>query len=56
MTSFLCNLADDTVYMSDEQKLEEYVLNDSGCLFQGQARQIGAVPWFFGQVLMEVSA
>ena len=41
---------DDNVYFPDEHKLTEYILNESGCIFSGNHRQIAAMPWFFGQV------
>ncbi|KAJ8298605.1 hypothetical protein KUTeg_022665 [Tegillarca granosa] len=40
---------DDSVYFPDNKLLEEYVNNDSGVIFQGNYKQIGAKPWFFGQ-------
>ena len=39
----------------EEEKLSEYILNDSGCIFSGNYRQISATPWFFGQVNSKVS-
>ena len=42
---------DDAVYFPDTAKLAEYVLNDSGCMFTGTDRQIGAIPLFYGQVI-----
>ncbi len=33
--------------MSDEEKRQEYVLNDTGCVYWAAKR---AKPWFFGQV------
>ncbi|KAJ8298856.1 hypothetical protein KUTeg_022916 [Tegillarca granosa] len=41
---------DDDVYFPDGNLLEEYVENDSGAIFIGNYKQIGAKPWFFGQV------
>lgn len=46
--------ADDLTFFSDAIKLSEYVLNDSGCIFTGTDRQIGAIPWFYGQVREKV--
>ncbi|KAH3773262.1 hypothetical protein DPMN_174620 [Dreissena polymorpha] len=45
------NWEDAAVYFPDTAKLAEYVLNDSGCMFTGTDRQIGAIPWFYGQVI-----
>lgn len=41
---------DDSTYMEKESDLQEYVLNDVGCIYNGNAREIGAKPWNFGQV------
>ncbi|VDI37121.1 transglutaminase 1 [Mytilus galloprovincialis] len=41
---------DDDVYFDNNSLLKEYVLNDSGAIFHGNYKQIGAKPWFFGQV------
>ncbi|XP_064598834.1 uncharacterized protein LOC135465525 [Liolophura sinensis] len=40
---------DDSTYMEKESDLEEYVLNDVGCIYNGNSRQIGAKAWNFGQ-------
>ncbi|XP_071173107.1 protein-glutamine gamma-glutamyltransferase K-like isoform X1 [Mytilus edulis] len=40
---------DDDVYFENTSLLKEYVLNDSGAIFHGNYKQIGAKPWFFGQ-------
>ncbi|XP_064416453.1 protein-glutamine gamma-glutamyltransferase K [Latimeria chalumnae] len=39
----------DTVYMEDEERRKEYVLNDTGKLYRGMQRWIGASDWNFGQ-------
>ena len=41
---------EDDVYFDNTSLLKEYVLNDSGVIFHGNHKQIGAKPWFFGQV------
>lgn len=40
---------DDGVYLEDQEKLAEYVLNDNGCVYRGNAWQPGAKEWNFGQ-------
>nr|XP_022341996.1 hemocyte protein-glutamine gamma-glutamyltransferase-like isoform X1 [Crassostrea virginica] len=40
---------EDDVYFPDSNKLNEYVLNDSGVIFNGDANYIGQKPWFYGQ-------
>nr|XP_006990868.2 protein-glutamine gamma-glutamyltransferase 4 isoform X2 [Peromyscus maniculatus bairdii]XP_015864529.1 protein-glutamine gamma-glutamyltransferase 4 isoform X2 [Peromyscus maniculatus bairdii] len=41
--------ADDNVYMPSEEDRAEYVLNDSGYIYMGFAKQIKEKPWTFGQ-------
>uniref|UniRef100_K1PSK5 vesicle-fusing ATPase n=1 Tax=Magallana gigas TaxID=29159 RepID=K1PSK5_MAGGI len=40
---------EDDVYFPDVSKLDEYVLNDSGVIFNGDAKYVGQKPWFYGQ-------
>ncbi|XP_040595634.1 protein-glutamine gamma-glutamyltransferase 4 isoform X3 [Mesocricetus auratus] len=41
--------ADDTVYLPSEEEREEYILNDTGYIYMGFAKQIKEKPWTFGQ-------
>ncbi|XP_010137307.1 PREDICTED: protein-glutamine gamma-glutamyltransferase 4, partial [Buceros rhinoceros silvestris] len=40
---------DDVVFLDDEAKRKEYVLNDTGCIYTGSAYSIYSRPWNFGQ-------
>ncbi|XP_041125459.1 protein-glutamine gamma-glutamyltransferase 2 isoform X1 [Polyodon spathula] len=40
---------DDPVFLPDEEMLQEYILNETGLLYQGSWEDIHAVPWNFGQ-------
>ncbi|KAM6248539.1 protein-glutamine gamma-glutamyltransferase 6-like [Porphyrio hochstetteri] len=40
---------DDDVYMADEKERQEYVLNDSGIIFQGLDKYIQQEAWNYGQ-------
>ncbi|XP_045106516.1 hemocyte protein-glutamine gamma-glutamyltransferase-like [Portunus trituberculatus] len=40
---------DDVVYMDDEQKREEYVMNDKGKVWVGSYKRSRGRPWAFGQ-------
>lgn len=48
--SMVVVLTEDDVYFPDVSKLDEYVLNDSGVIFNGDAKYVGQKPWFYGQV------
>ncbi|ERE74724.1 kinesin-like protein KIF15 [Cricetulus griseus] len=41
--------ADDTVYLPSEEERAEYILNDTGYIYMGFAKQIKEKPWTFGQ-------
>lgn len=43
-------LLDDDVYMANEKERQEYVLNDSGIIFQGLEKYIQQEAWNYGQV------
>lgn len=43
-------LLDDDVYMANEKDRWEYVLNDSGIIFQGLEKYIQQEAWNYGQV------
>ncbi|MBN3311030.1 TGM2 glutamyltransferase, partial [Amia calva] len=46
---------DDLVYLPEEEQLQEYILNESGLLYQGSWDQISAMPWDFGQHLLSLT-
>lgn len=43
-------ITDDDVYLTTTDLLKEYVLNDTGAVFQGNYKQINAKVWNFAQV------
>jgi hypothetical protein len=43
-------IIDDDVYLTTTDLLKEYVLNDTGAVFQGNYKQIHAKVWNFAQV------
>lgn len=49
-TVCLVLLLDDDVYMANEKDRWEYVLNDSGIIFQGLEKHIQQEAWNYGQV------
>ncbi|XP_028673687.2 protein-glutamine gamma-glutamyltransferase 4-like [Erpetoichthys calabaricus] len=40
---------EDTVYLEEEDKRQEYVLSDTGYLYLGSFNRIDGIPWNFGQ-------
>ena len=51
----MCGLApDDSVFMASEEERAEYILNDTGYMYMGFAKQIKEKPWTFGQVIQTV--
>lgn len=48
----MCGLApDDSVFMASEEERAEYILNDTGYIYMGFAKQIKEKPWTYGQVM-----
>lgn len=45
------SIIDDECYLATTSLLNEYVLNDTGAVFQGNYKQINAKVWNFAQVL-----
>jgi hypothetical protein len=43
-------ITDDECYMKDEAALDEYILNDIGGVWRGNAYQYSPKHWNFGQV------
>ncbi len=44
------NISDDDVYLEKEKERKEYVMNETGRIWQGTAKSYEALPWVFGQV------
>ncbi|KAJ8281192.1 hypothetical protein GJAV_G00064560 [Gymnothorax javanicus] len=44
----------DLVYLPNEEELQEYILNESGLLYQGSWDHIQPLPWNFGQFEKDV--
>ncbi|CAL8357357.1 unnamed protein product [Lota lota] len=40
---------EDAVYLPDESLLQEYIMNEHGCIFTGSADLMQRLPWNFGQ-------
>ncbi|XP_055029323.2 protein-glutamine gamma-glutamyltransferase 2 [Misgurnus anguillicaudatus] len=45
---------EDSVYLPSEEKLQEYILNENGIVYQGSWDDITTVPWNFGQFEKDV--
>ncbi|XP_062572335.1 annulin-like [Saccostrea cucullata] len=45
---------EDETYFPDMSKLNEYILNDSGVIFNGDSKYIDQKPWFYGQFESDV--
>lgn len=41
---------DDAVYLKDDDKRQEYVLNDNGLIWRGSHSRMRPSPWNYGQV------
>lgn len=41
---------DDTVFLPDEEKRQEYVMNEQGIIYKGSGNYITPMDWNFGQV------
>lgn len=56
MLMLLIHVSDDAVYLEDDVKREEYVLNDTGKVFVGNYRQVCAIQQFMAiSTLLRVS-
>ncbi len=38
------------MYLEEEKERQEYVMNETGRIWQGTAKSYEALPWVFGQV------
>ncbi|XP_056622240.1 protein-glutamine gamma-glutamyltransferase 2 isoform X2 [Triplophysa dalaica] len=45
---------EDSVYLPSEERLQEYILNENGILYQGSWDDITTMPWNFGQFEKDV--
>ena len=43
-------ITDDDVYMEEEKERKEYVMNETGRIWMGTAKNYEGLPWVFGQV------
>lgn len=43
-------LADDDVFLKDEKKRAEYVMNEQGVIYKGSFNYISSMKWDYGQV------
>ncbi|KAG9345794.1 hypothetical protein JZ751_008939 [Albula glossodonta] len=41
--------SDDAVFLKDDRELEEYIMNESGVVYHGEASDVAARPWNYGQ-------
>ena len=46
----MCASEDQVHYTENPADLNEYILNEYGCVFNGMAEYIGRKPWYYGQV------
>ena len=46
--------ADDQVWMSDQNQLDEYVFNEQGTVYSGCSDMPGCKPWKYGQVSIQL--
>lgn len=48
-------IAEDAVYMPEEERRLEYILDEEGMIYKGTFKRISATPWHFGQVCKRLS-
>lgn len=50
------SVLDDAVFLDDEEKRGEYVMNEEGIIYKGSGNYITSMNWDFGQVHTERGA